>query len=1741
MPAIVKQLRGLYPSADVVARFHREFEITRSVAGPGVIDAYELNTHDGMISIVIEDFGAQALSSALTPRAPLDQILDIGCQVADALARIHRHDVIHKDINPANIVLNAKSGEVKLIDFGISQVLSRESVAIRPVSTFEGTPNYMSPEQTGRMNRVLDCRSDLYSLGATLYELATGRPPFALDDKLALVHAHIARSPEPPTHHRPDLPKTFSDIVMTLLEKRAEDRYQSAAGLRHDLGRCLEELRERGHVSRFTLRERDFDERLRIPQKLYGREAEVSALLGAFDRAADGAAGVVLVAGYSGIGKTSLVHEVHRSLAGRRGSFVEGKFDQFNRGTPYDSLIQAFRNLVRQILTEDPETIADWKRRIGDAVGSNGLVLTQVIPEAELVIGPQPEIEELNPAEARNRFQIVISNFVRATAWADHPLVIFVDDLQWADLPSIELIDRLASDPDTRHLLLIGAYRDNEVDETHPLSVAIPEMVAAGAHLEQISLGPLAIEDVRQLVVEALDGAPGHEGLAEQCFSKTRGNAFFLNRFIEGLYDEGLLTYDTDSSHWTWDPEAVDRQAITDNVVDFMSAKIRRLPNATQRAVIVAACIGNTFDLHTLANAVGTSRGDVLESLRDALRVELITPVGEGFWYADAVDESDTDFSWCFAHDRIRQAAYSVLEAGDAIETHLRIGRYMLKHFDETQRRDRLFELVEQLNRGVTLIDDPDETDLLCDLNLEAGRRATQSAAFAPAHLYYQQAGACLADGDWDRRYAVTLAIHVEGARAAYLSGHDAIMEERVDAVVERGKTVLDRVEAQEVRIYARVAQQRFLEAVQTAIHVLDQLGIDISETPTQEDVQAAVGGVLGRMGQMDAADFAALPEATDPTVAAAMRIQNGVMSSAYLALPTLLPILATNIVNATLDHGASKGSPYGFAIFALVLTAINMVDVAYDTGKIALGMLDRWDDRTIRPKPLHVVGGMVYSYVDPLHKAIDNEAVVFQLAIDTGDLEYAAWALHTRVCNKLWVGIDLAALEEQTTRSIAILEHHRQGPALACTYPFAQIVRNLTGRADDPVHMVGTEFHEQQFFDDLAAENYRGAAYVTSAVSALNHFLFRDLDGARHWGEIGAPFADGATVTYSSIWQPQILALARLGLCDPSSAEDIASTMETVGPIRDQLQILLGFSEVNHRQRVDLLNAEIARINGRLGEAMSLYDASIAAARANGFLHEEAMANELCGRFHLSRGSLTAARAYLMEACFAYNRWGASAKTDHLESEFAELLAGLKIADPTGPRGTATTTGTISTSNRDGGLDLDTLMKGATAISSEIRLESVLGKVMDVAIENAGATRGFLIMDDGGELRVDAAKDAEGNSLAASGIALRDCAGLPVSIVSYVARTGELLVLQDARDDPRWTRDPHVPKDRPTSILCGPVVNQGVRSGIVLLCNDLTAGAFTPARTQVMTLLSAQAAISIQNARLFEEQVRLTDAHSRFVPNQFLETLERKSIGDINLGDSVRKEMSILFSDMRAFTTHVEGLTGEESIGFINNYLHFMEPPIQKNDGFVDSYIGDAIMALFDAPDAAIRAGIEMIVALQALNAERAAAGKGPIQVGVGVNTGDLTLGTIGAANRFKCGVIGDCVNVAARVETLTKTYGVQLLTTNHTRARLPDPDAYCSRIVDRVIVKGKREPVDLHEIFDADPEPVRDAKLAIGARYSEAIRHYFDRGFGEARSLFSECGDDPIVMRWLDRCERYLVTPPPEEWIGVVDLGHK
>ena len=777
----VKVLNYEFPTPEDISQFFNEFDIISGLELDGIRNAVQKARENNRHVLIIEWVDGLSLKERFVGKQDdLVDVLHIAIAMAESLAEIHSHQIIDKDITPYNFVVDLQERKVRLIDFGISTNLNLKQPYIGNPERIEGTLAYVSPEQTGRMNRTVDYRTDLYSLGVTIYEMLTGQVPFTGSDAVETVHAHIAQIPSPVDRINPKVPKVLSDIVMKLLSKSADDRYQSALGLKHDLEQCLEAIESGDEPEPFPLGGEDHSSVFRLPQRLYGREGEVREILDLFETCAEGSRQLLLVGGYSGTGKTSLVHEVHKPITARRGFFCSGKFDQFQRATPYFAFLEALRELVDTLLTFEEKVLAPIRESLEEALGEEGKVLTNVLPKLEHIIGEQPPIPEVGGAEAQNRFHYVFRKFIHVLCSRDHPLVIFIDDLQWADSASLDLLHLLMTDAESSHLLLICAYRSNEVSATHPFIRTVDEIRESGLQPEAIEVGNLLREDMGALLSDTLNAEPERvEKITDLVLEKTDGNAFFATEFLKSLAEERLLEFDFGSKTWKWDSEKIRQKSIAENVVDLMAEKVNRLSDRSKEVLQVAACVGNRFDVQSIGWAIDEEEEVMEESLREPLQEGLILPLGQ------------TDFK--FSHDRIQQAVYSMVSEENREQIHLKIGRALESHLSEDERGERIFDIVNQSNKASSLLGSNEERIEMASMNLRAGSKAKLNSAF-PTALEFLGCGIDLlgsTGSPWETDYQLTLDLYTEATEAAYLSGEFELMDGWFREILSRSNSIL--------------------------------------------------------------------------------------------------------------------------------------------------------------------------------------------------------------------------------------------------------------------------------------------------------------------------------------------------------------------------------------------------------------------------------------------------------------------------------------------------------------------------------------------------------------------------------------------------------------------------------------------------------------------------------------------------------------------------------------------------------------------------------------------------------------------------------------------------------------------------------------------------------------------------------------------------------------------------------------
>lgn len=1497
---IIKQLRAEYPSLEAVTRLKHEYQILQSLETSdqtGIIRPLGLASYPNGLALILEDFGGITLKQYLSQTSPsVDQFLEIAVQLASALAVLHQNQIVHKDINPRNILIHPKSGQVKIIDFGISSRLSREKPLIGNPNTLEGTLAYLSPEQTGRMNRTIDYRTDFYSMGVTLYEILTGQPIFQTTDPMELVHAHIAKTPVSPGRLNPTVPPVIANIVMKLLAKTAEDRYQSALGLKADLVTCQQQWRETGAIAPFPVGQLDCFSQFLIPQTLYGREQEVATLLAAFEQVSTGATELLLVSGYSGIGKTSLVNEIHKPISRQRGYFISGKFDQFKRNIPYASLTQAFQELIRQLLTEPDHRIALWKTRLLEALGGNGQIIVDVIPDVERIIGPQPAVPELGASEAQNRFNRVFQQFVGVFSRPQHPLVVFLDDLQWADLPSLQLIQRLVTHPESQSLLLIGAYRDNEVSLTHPLMHTLDQIRATGLPVHNLVLQPLNLTHVTQLVADTLHTQESQvQPVAELLLRKTQGNPFFLIQLLKSLYDDQLIWFDFDQGRWQWDRSELQGIDITENVVDLMVSQIQKLSAETQQVLKLAACIGDKFSLDVLALVHEAPPSQTAIDLWEALRAEFVVPLDQSYKIPLTLDLTEkpevlsanpfsgsslsADITYRFLHDRVQQAAYSLIPQNQRQNTHWKIGRLLLHHISPEERDDHIFTIANQLNYGVGLLSSEAEVYRLAELNCIAGQKAKAAAAYDLALRYLITGLDLLPANCWQQRYSLTLCLHGAAVETAYLNGDFEPMETWAATVLAQAHTPIDTMKVYEVKIQAYMAQVKQSSAVRLGLEALERLGVTLPVTPSLDEIQQALGQTAALIAGKTTDDLLQLPTMTQPEHLAAVRMLTSLGSPCYQAAPNLFPLVICQQMNLTVRYGNSPFAAYSYVCYGVILNGIlQEIEAAYHFGRLALQVVERFQAVDLKTSVCFVAGACTMHGRVHVRDTLPLLWEGYQTGLENGHFEYGGYAAMQRCYHGYLAGQELPKLASEMATLSETLAQLKQDNTLGWNQIFRQAVLNLLDLPTNPSWLQGDAYRETVALPLLKAANDRTGLHYFYTNKLILSYLFGQYPQALENGAQAEQYLDGVKAflivpTFYFYDSLAHLAAAAEKAYRPLNPDD--PHLSKVEQNLTHLRLWADQGPMNFQHKLDLIEAEQASLLGQPWQAMEHYDRAIAGAQEQGYLQEAALANERAAEFYFSQGRDKVARVYLAEAHYDYRRWGAQAKVQWLENRYPHLT------DQPVPAPQTAATESLTTeylSSHGQGFDIATVIKASQALSGEIVLSNLLTRLMQLALENAGAKQGYLLLDSSGELAIAASGTVVGDAIEVQqwdsalpedtshspAPAELNPLALPLAVVNYVARTQESLILNDAGTEAPFADDPYIAAQQSKSILCAPILHQGKLTGILYLENNLAPGVFTPDRLEVLQLLAAQAAISIENARLYgdlEEANRTLEA----------------------------------------------------------------------------------------------------------------------------------------------------------------------------------------------------------------------------------------------------------------------------------------
>lgn len=1443
-PAVIKLLKTVNATPSEIAQFRQEYELVRNLNIDHVVKTKEVIDYKGGFAIILEDFQGIPVNKYFNSdkKFNIESFLTISADIAKTLGNLHAQGVIHRNIKPKSVLIHPETEELKITDFGITALLTHEHDEVYNPDFILDTITYMSPEQTGRMNRTVDYRTDIYSLGIVLYEIITGLLPFKSADPMELIHAHIAMMPKTPVKLNVGIPVILSDIIMKLLAKNPEARYQNGHGLEADFRECLKQLHEKKRIDSFGLGKNDISSRFIIPQKLFGREKEIAELVSRFEDVANGEKdlSVMVVTGAPGIGKSAMIHEIHKPIVAKRGYFISGKYEPIRRDKPYSAMIQAFQVLLKQILSESQSRINLWRDNLLKALGDNGKVITDVIPEVELIIGKQPDLPAIGPEESKNRFNFVFEKFMNVFPRKEHPVTLFLDDLQWADMASLQLMKNIILS-NTHHLFIIFSYRDNEVDEKHPFAELLKDLQKQSVSIDRITLAPLKKKEVTELVVNFLRCSEERGfGLAELVQEKAGGNPFFVNQFLHTLYNEKMIVH-KGAQGWQWDAGEISRMKVTDNLIQMMAEKIGKLSATSQDVLKICACIGNRFDLETLAAVRGTSVDIALNDLTEAIKEGMISRIG--------------DF-YVFHHDRIHEAAYSLVSDAKKSALHYKIGKYMYDTASKSELQNKLFYIADQFNLSVDMIKDASEREWLSRFNLEAGKKAKASAAYGPAFTYLQNGTDLLEENAWEKQYDLTLELFSEATEAAYLMGDYDKMNALADIALKHAKTTLEKIRIYATRIYASVAREDYQGAIDVAMPILKimapKFGVSVPKKANRIHIAIEVVRVMLKLMGKKSDDLLNLPKASDPGYLAMGKILASVGHAAFYADPNLLALIILKSFRTMFKYGIAPEHPFAFAGFGIVQAAgLWNFDKAITFGKLGLTLMKKLGLRDQESRTIFVYNALVRHWKYPMKDSIEPLMEGYRIGLETGDLGFATFNLIFTEVHQIFTGRELSELNTYMEKNNKFIAGLKQGHTLTVQSLQWQAILNLLGQGDNPLALTGKAIDAESLLPSWQSTENRGALSVYWFCKLIVCSLFSDYKLALKACDEYRKYMDSQQGVLINKYAVLLDSVARLMVYKKATPLEKIKHRVVIKINQLKMWAWARSAPSNCSYMYNAMKALYAWvIHGNLHQAENFFELAIQQCREYENFVVEGIASDIIAGIYRSIDETEKAKKYIAEAHICYKKWGATGLLTKIKKMYPELVPSeTKISPEMEETTPATTRGDMSVA-----LDLSTVMQVAQVISSEIMLERLLQNIMHMSVTSAGAQRGYLMLETDGKLTIEASEDVDHDETKVmQSVPLKECADICQAIVNYVHHSGKDVLLGNAAQEGPFTDDPYVIEHQCKSILCTPIINKGKISGILYMENNLSEDAFTSGRLDILRFISAQAAISIENAKLFE------------------------------------------------------------------------------------------------------------------------------------------------------------------------------------------------------------------------------------------------------------------------------------------------
>lgn len=1619
---VMKSLNEEFPSPKKLLHFLHEYKFCKELNIKGVRKVIDWKKDKQSHHLFLEYIEGISLSEYKQTQPGLREILTVFSSIARVLSELHQHGIIHNRISPENIIIKTDTLSATVIDFTESTKYSLRSAHMVNPSLLNGDVHYMAPEQTGRVNRIIDHRSDLYALGIMLYEFLTGAVPFKSKDLIELVHAQIAVEPQPLKEKNPDCPDVLCRIVHKLLQKNADARYQSANGVKIDLENCLNQLKHNQSISPFALAQIDISPRFELSQKLYGRDKELKKLMHVFDKSAGGETHLMLISGYSGTGKSVLVSEIYKPITSKKGYFIQGKFDQYQKSIPYYAILKAFNALIHILLTESSSLLQSMKIKMLEALGQEGKVLTDVLPSLELIIGKQSAVADINGEDAQNRFNYVFQKWLSAICSEQHPIVLFIDDLQWADSASLDLLENIMLKRDN-YFFCIGAYRDNEVNSAHPLSITIKDLEDQKARIEKIHLENLSLNNIKDLLSDSLSSTKSDiEDLAELIYQKTRGNAFFVVQFIKSLTEKSLLKFNTKSGIWDFDVQKIHLLNITDNVVEFMAEKIKEFPRQTQELLQVASCLGTFFSFERLEHA---SKID-----KHIITIELDFLLQEGL-----ILKLEDDFK--FTHDRIQQAVYSLINEQDRNRLHFKIGKYLLSQTTAEKLDEQIFDITNHINWGAVLIESEDERLEICNLNLKASRKAKLTSAYKEAFQYIKNAIDLLPENPWQTDYKLTLNIFEEASESAFLAGQFGEMHAYIDLILDNTNDLFSRVKPYEIRINAYKAENQLKEALEAGLDILAQLGEKFPKKPSQLTVFPDLIKTFLKLRGKEAKDILALPKTEDPKKIASLRILANIAPSSYWGNPTIFPHIIFRMCQISLKSGVSAPSAFGFATYGVIMIGVlNKIKTGYPFGQIGLQLINRFNAKEWIAQVYTPVYALINIWNGHIKHTLSPLLDSYQIGLETGALEFSCINANIYCIHAYVIGKPLDKLEPEIKDYSTIINQYKQETNYMYNEVFRQSALNFMGKAKDNLKLIGDAFNDEKLLHEGIEKNNRTVSFMIFFHRSILGNYFGDADYALENALKSEELLDAVLGKIEVALQAFHIGLAAAYAKDSK----FGSAQKHLNNSIKKMKVWAKHAPENFQHKLYLLKAEKYRLEGQLNKAREYYDLSINAAQENDYIQETALANELAAKFHHTNKNFILAKFYLRNTYQAYRDWGATAKLIQLVKNHPDELKGL-LDESLLSEEVLSTAKDLSLSY----LDLQSIFKVSTTLSGEVVFEKMLNKLMHIISENIGANKAALILAQENDLVLKAHWTVEKNKMKIENTLFEDISFLPKSIIYYIERTKKQVLLGSASQDQRFGKDQYIQDTKAKSVLGLPLINKNNLLGILYLENTLLDNAFNTKNIKILNLLSNQIAISIDNAILYENlENKVLDRTSELADEKkksddlLLNILPAETALELKKYGKARprkyESVSVIFTDFVNFTKNSEELTPGELVVRIDEYFTKFDEISQKYNIEKIKTIGDAYLCVSGLPLVdenhavnAVNAAFEMRDFVLKQAQARAPGDPKAFKVRVGIHSGSVVSGVVGF-KKFAFDIWGDTVNTASRIENNSEPFKINI-----------------------------------------------------------------------------------------------------------------